>query len=195
MRILFITTGFLFITLNLSAIKIDSLYVGFNGGINNRSIFYADGYLGHTFAKWKMKPELRIGMVYQSFRTGFNKAEKLDFSSPGFFIDLNIHPIKFTYLGIRWEGVNFNWIDTGDRDMYKKLNGIEAPGLFSGTSFYGQGGFKIPVNSRFKIILSGRAGVHSYKMSSGSTTNDLIIENHTDFVYNITGGLEINLYK
>jgi hypothetical protein len=192
------------ISSNLFAGVTDSLSIGFGGGYNNYNTFKGEIYLKSDFKLFNRNSEIKVGMNNRSYQLTFDNVSDLDASSIGFFGDLAIYPFdKGLFTGIRWEMINFNWLSDDSMTKIEDERNYTPTSLYTGTCIFCQLGYNFKISDNFGIKLYGQPGFQQFKISNGtsssgsyvqtSSTDDLIIEDHYEFIYNINLSIEIRL--
>ncbi|MCF8336666.1 MAG: hypothetical protein K9I74_01660 [Bacteroidales bacterium] len=192
------------LTSNLYAGITDSLSIGFGGGYNSYNTFHGELHLKSELKMFNCNGEIKIGMNNRSYQLTFDNVSDLDASSIGFFGDIAIYPFdKGLFTGIRWELMNFNWLSDDSKTKIENERDYSPVSLYTGTCMFFHLGYKFEVSDNFGLKLYGQPGLQQFKISnwaasSGNnvqqnSSDDLIIEDHYEFIYNINLSIEIRI--
>lgn len=189
---------------NLFAGITDSLSLGLGGGYSSYNTFRGELYLKTDLKILNRNSEIKIGMNNRSYQLMFDNVYDLDASSIGFFGDAAIYPFdKGLFTGFRWELINFNWLSAESKTKIENERNYTPTSLYTGTCMFFQFGYKINISENFGIKLYGQPGVQQFKITNGSSStggyvqtgsaDDMIIEDHFEFIYNINLSIELYL--
>ena len=188
---------------NLHAGIFDSLSIGLGGGYSSYNTFRGELYLKSDLKLFKRDAELKFGMNNRSYQLTFDNVSDLDASSVGFFGDIAIYPFnKGFFAGLRWELINFNWLSDASKTKIETERSYTPTSLYTGTCMFFQFGYKFKISETFGIKLYGQPGFQQFKISNGSSSsgsyvqnpsNDLIVEDHYKFIYNVNLSIEIKI--
>ncbi|WP_088656362.1 hypothetical protein [Geofilum rhodophaeum] len=204
MKKYFLILSVIILSSNLYAGITDSLSIGFGGGYSSYNTFRGEIYLKSDLKMFNRKTELKIGMNNRSYQLTFDNVSDLDASSIGFFGDIAIYPFnKGLFTGIRWELINFNWLSDDSKTKIENERNYTPTSLYTGTCMFFQLGYRLNISDNFGIKLYGQPGFQQFKISNGTSssgsyvqttsTDDPIIEDHYEFIYNINLSIEIRL--
>ena len=189
---------------NLYAGITDSLSIGFGGGYNNYNTFQGELYLKSDLKIFNRNSEITIGMNNRLYQLTFDNVSDLDASSIGFFGDIAIYPFdKGLFTGIRWEFINFNWLSDASKTKIERERDYTPTSSYTGSCLLFQLGYKFNISDDFGIKLYGQSGFQQFKISNGTyssgsyvhtnSSDDPIIEDHYEFIYNINLSIEIRI--
>ena len=188
---------------NLYAGFTDSLSIGFSGGYNNYNTFQGELYLKSELKLSNLNSEIKIGINNRSYQLTFDNVSELNASSIGFFGDVAVYPFdNGLFTGLRWELINFNWLTEDSKNKIIKEKNYTPTDLYTGTCIFFQIGYKFKISNTFGIKLYGQPGFQQFKISNGSfssgsyvqgSTDNIIVENHYKFIYNVNLGLTIKI--
>lgn len=187
----------------LNAGILDSLSIGFCGGYDSYSTFRGEVYL-KSDKLFKLKSEIKVGLNNRSYDLEFDNLEDLNAQSICLFGDLAIYPFnKGLFAGLRWEFINFNWLTSESKSIIENERDYSPTSLFTGTCAFLQIGYDFRLSDKIGLKLYGQPGFQQFKISNGSfssgsygqgsSTDDLIIEDHSEFIYNINLSIEFRL--
>ena len=182
----------------------DSLSVGFAGGYSNYSTFRGEFYFKSDIKLFNRKSELKVGLGSNSYQLNFDNVIDLNASSIGIFGDLVIYPFnKVLFTGIRWELVNFNWLSDKSINKIENERTYSPTSLYTGTSMFFQIGCQFKLSNKVGIKLYAQPGFQYFSISNGSSrigsttttdsTEDLIVEDHYEFIYNVNLSFEFRI--
>jgi hypothetical protein len=134
----------------------------------------------------------------------FDNVKDLNASSVGFFGDIAIYPFnKGLFTGIRWELINFNWLSDDSKTKIENARNYSPTSMYTGTCIFLQIGYNFQLSDKIGIKLYGQLGFQEFTITNGSsssgsyvqngTTNNLISEDHTKFIYNINLSIEFKI--
>jgi len=203
---LFCYIGFAFPPNTLFGSDLDSTKTGMSfgvtGGVSQHNSLSADVYVISVIQIFSNSIEGNYGYTYFKNKTSYSGVKDLYFNSHGLFIEGNYYLSKSFFIGTRFV-VNFNFVDAKSQNNFKKYSNLDSPTYFSGLAGYGQIGYLHQIGEIFCIKLQGQFGLHAYKITedwllidnSSSELRDAQngIENHSDFLYNISIGLTVQL--
>jgi hypothetical protein len=191
------------ISSNLSAGITDSISIGFAGGYNSYNTFRGEMYIKSDLKLLNRNSEIKIGMNNRSYHLTFDNVLDLDASSIGFFGDMAIYPFdKGLFTGFRWELINFNWLSDDSKTKIENERNYTPTSLYTGTCMFFQLGYNFKISENFRIILFGQPGFQQFKITNGTSSgsyvqtnssDDPIIEDHYEFIYNINLSIEIRI--
>lgn len=190
------------ISSNLFAGITDSLSIGVGGGYCNYYTSRGEIYLKSDLKLFNRNSEIKVGMNNRSYQLTFDNVPDLEASSIGFFGDIAIYPFdKGLFTGIRWELINFNWFSDDSMTKFENERNYTPTSLYTGTCMFFQLGYNFRISDNFGIKLYGQPGFQQFKISNGTSssgsyvqtnsTDDPIIEDHYEFIYNINLSIEI----
>ncbi len=183
---------------------IDSLSIGFGGGYSSYNTFRGEIYLKSDLQMFNHNTELKLGINNRKYSLHFDNVMDLEASSIGVFGDIAIYPFnKGLFTGIRWELINLNWFSSSSKTKMKNVRNYTPTSLYTGTCMFFQLGYKLNISDNFCVKLYGQPGFQQFKISSGTSSSgnyiqktsseDPIIEDHYEFIYNINLSIEIRL--
>ena len=188
---------------NLHAGIFDSLSIGLGGGYSSYNTFRGELYLKSDLQLFKRNTELKFGMNNHSYQLTFDNISDLNASSVGFFGDIAIYPFdKGFFAGLRWELINFNWLSDASKTKIETERSYTPTSLYTGSCMFIQLGYNLKISETFGIKLYGQPGFQQFKISNGSSSsgsyvqnpsNDLIVEDHYKFIYNVNLSIEIKI--
>lgn len=120
----------------------------------------------------------------------------------GFFNDITLYPFKNgLFAGFRWETANINWLTSASRTKIESQRSYSAPYIYSGTCLFFQAGYSFRLSDKMNLKLYAQPGLQEFTISNGSSASgnygssddNLIIEDHVKFIYNINLSLEFKL--
>jgi hypothetical protein len=193
-----------FISFQLNAGIFDSLSIGLCGGYDSYSTFRGEVYLKSEIKIFKLKSEIKAGINNRSYNLEFDNVKDLNAQSVCIFGDIAIYPFnKGLFAGLRWEFINFNWLTSESKSIIEYERDYSPTSLFTGTCAFFQIGYNFKLSNMIGLKLYGQPGFQQFKISNGSfssgsygqggSTDNLIIENHTEFIYNINMSIEFKL--
>lgn len=182
----------------------DSLSVGFAGGYGHYNTFRGEFYFKSDIRFFNRKSELKAGLGTNSYQLNFDNVSGLNASSIGVFGDLVIYPFnKVLFTGIRWELVNFNWLTDESISKIEDERTYSPTSLYTGTSMFFQIGCQFKLSEKVGIKLYAQPGFQYFSISNGSSSigttsttdspEDLIIEEHYEFIYNVNLSFEFRI--
>lgn len=189
---------------NLNAGATDSLSIGFGSGYSRYNTFLGEIYFKSDLEMFNRNTEIKFGINNRSYQLAFDNVSELDASSIGFFGDIAIYPFdKGFFAGIRWELINFNWLSDDSKAKIENKRNYSPTSLYTGTCMFLQLGYKFNISDNFGIKLYAQPGIQQFKISNGTSSSgsyvqtnsndELIIEDHNEFTYNINLSIEIRL--
>jgi hypothetical protein len=142
-------------------------------------------------------------MNNHSYQLTFDHVSDLNASSIGFFGDIAVYPFNNgLFAGLRWEALTFNWLSESSKNKIIKERSYTPTSLYTGTNIFFQIGYKFKISNSFGIKLYGQPGLQTNKITNGSSSSgsyvqnpsgDLIIEDHSKFIYNLNLSIEIKI--
>ena len=203
MKRFLLVLSLILLTSNLHAGIFDSLSIGLGGGYSSYNTFRGELYLKSDLKLFKRNTELKFGMNNRSYQLTFDGVSDLNASSVGIFGDIAIYPFnKGFFAGLRWELINFNWLSDTSKTKIETERSYTPTSLYTGTCMFFQLGYKFGISEIFGIKLYGQPGFQQFKISNGSLSsgsyvqnpsNDLIVEDHYKFIYNVNLSIEIKI--
>ena len=204
MKRLFLILSLILLASNLRAGIFDSLSIGFGGGYSSYNTFRGELYLKSDLQLFKRNTELKFGMNNHSYQLTFDNISDLNASSVGFFGDIAIYPFdKGFFAGLRWELINFNWLSDASKTKIETERSYTPTSLYTGSCMFIQLGYNLKISETFGIKLYGQPGFQQFKISNGSSSsgsyvqtnssNNLLIEDHYKFIYNVNLSIEIKI--
>lgn len=201
MRRYFLVLIMIMLVSQLHAGIIDSLSIGLGGGYDSYNTFRGEIYLKSDIQLFNRKAEIKAGLNNRSYQLDFDGVKDLDAQSIGFFGDIVIYPFnKGLFTGVRWELINFNWLTSESKSKIERENDYSPTSLYTGTCMFFQIGYNFQLSDKFGIKLYGQPGFQQFRITNGSSssgnyvqsssTSDLIIEDHYEFIYNINISFE-----
>lgn len=194
----------LVLTSNVFAGITDSLSIGFGAGYSSYNTLRGEFYLKSDLKLLNRNCELKAGINNRSYQLTFDHVSNLDASSIGFFGDIAIYPFnKGLFAGIRWELINFNWLSDESKTRIENERNYSPTSLYTGTCIFFQLGYQFRLSDKIRLKLYGQPGTQQFKISNGSSssgsyiqttsTDNLIIEDHNEFIYNLNLSIEIKI--
>jgi hypothetical protein len=182
----------------------DSLSIGLCGGYDSYKTFRGEIYLNSEIRIFKLKSEIKAGISNRSYDLEFDNIQNLNAQSICLFGDFVIYPFnKGLFTGIRWEFINFNWLTPESKSTIENEREYSPTSLYTGTCAFFQIGYNFRLSDKIGLKLYGQPGVQQFKISNGSmssgsygqvnSTDDLIFENHVEFIYNINLSIEFRI--
>jgi hypothetical protein len=192
------------ITFQLQARVLDSLSIGLGGGYDSYNTLRGEIYLKSNIKLFNRKTEIKAGLNNRSYTLDFDNVKDLNASSVGFFGDIAIYPFnKGLFTGIRWELINFNWLSDDSKTKIENARNYSPTSMYTGTCIFLQIGYNFQFSDKIGIKLYGQPGFQEFTITNGSsssgsyvqngTTNNLISEDHTKFIYNINLSIEFKI--
>jgi len=191
------------LTSNVYAGITDSLSIGLGGGYSSYNTFRGELYLKSELKLGTRNSEIKVGLNNRSYQLTFDNVSGLNASSIGFFGDMAIYPFnKGLFTGVRWELINFNWLSEESKNTIKNERGYESTSLYTGTCMFLQIGYKFKLSNNFGIKIYGQPGFQQFKIGNGSSSSgnyiqnppeNLIVEEHYKFIYNVNLSFEIKI--
>lgn len=204
MRTYFLTLLMLILTSNVFAGIADSLSIGFGGGYSSYNTLRGELYLKSDLKLFNRNCELKAGINNRSYQLTFDNVSNLNTSSIGFFGDIAVYPFnKGLFTGIRWELINFNWLSDESKARIESERNYSPTSIYTGTCMFFQLGYQFKLSDKLSIKLYGQPGFQQFKISNGSSSSgsyiqtnspdNLIIEDHLEFIYNLNLSVEIKI--
>ncbi|MDR0894571.1 MAG: hypothetical protein LBN06_04640 [Prevotellaceae bacterium] len=174
--------------------------IGVSGGYDvSYGTFIGEAYYQRDIRLFRKEAAYRIGVTTHAYQLDVNNVTDLDANSVGLFGDLILYPFNNGLsVGIRWEGVNINWLSSASKQKLLSQTS-RSIGVFSGTSLFLQAGYDLKLSDRFEINIYGQPGFQEYSVSNGNTignysdSSDGLIESKVRFVFNLNIGLVFRL--
>jgi hypothetical protein len=204
MRRYFLVFIMIFSGSQLHAGILDSLSVGLGGGYDSYNTLRGEVYLKSEIELFKRKSELKAGMNNRSYQLEFDGVKGLNAQSLGFFGDITIYPFnKGLFTGIRWELINFNWLTPDSKTKIETEKQYSPTSLYTGSCMFFQLGYDFQLSDKMGLKLYCQPGFQQFKITNGSsssggyvqgsTSANLISEDHSGFIYNINLSIEFKL--
>jgi hypothetical protein len=167
--------------------------VGANGGIGNRRVLSADGYVQYKRLFRSFAFETNVGVNYRQFDAHYRSENNLDTKGVGLFTEIVAYPFrKLFFTGFRWDMLTLNkFSSTTARNLHSAYPEYYYTGIFSGTNLYAIAGIAIPLGKWIDFKLSIMPGFQQYNVivEIGRTTQP----KEFDFICQINAGLVLHL--
>jgi hypothetical protein len=182
----------------------DSLSIGLGSGYDSYNTLRGEIYLKSSIKLFNRKAEVKAGINNRSYNLDFDNVKNLNAQSLGFFGDIAIYPFnKGLFTGIRWELINFNWLTSDSKTKIENEKNYSPTSLYTGTCLFLQLGYNFQLSDQIGIKLYGQPGFQQFKITNGSSSSgsyvqsssndNLIIEDHYEFIYNINLSIEFRI--
>lgn len=183
---------------------LDSLSIGLGCGYDSYNTLRGEIYLKSDIKLFNRKSEIKAGLNNRSYQLEFDGVKNLNAKSVGFFGDIAIYPFnKGLFTGLRWEFINFNWLTSDSKTKVENEKNYSPTSLYTGTCMFFQIGYNLQLSDKIGLKLYGQPGFQQFKITNGSSssgsyaqgssTNDLISEDHYEFIYNINISFELRI--
>ncbi len=190
--------------IQLHAGILDSLSIGFGGGYDSYNTLRGEIYLKSDIELFNRKTEIKAGINNRSYQLDFDGVRDLNAQSFGFFGDIAVYPFnKGLFTGLRWELINFNWLTSDSKTKVESEKKYSPTSLYTGTCMFLQLGYDVRLSDKIGLKLYGQPGFQQFKITNGSSSsgsyvqssssNNLIIEDHYKFIYNINLSIEFRI--
>ena len=204
MRRYFLVLIMIMLGSQLHAGILDSLSIGLGGGYDSYNTLRGEIYLKSDIKLFNRKSEIKAGLNNRSYQLEFDGVKNLNSQSVGFFGDIAIYPFnKGLFTGLRWELINFNWLTSDSKTKVENEKNYSPTSLYTGTCMFFQIGYNLQLSDKIGLKLYGQPGFQQFKITNGSSssgsytqgssTNDLISEDHYEFIYNINISFEFRI--
>jgi hypothetical protein len=188
----------------LHAGVLDSLSIGLGGGYDSYNTLRGEIYLKSDLKIFNRKAEIKAGLNNRSYQLDFDNVKDLNAQSLGLFGDIVIYPLnKGLFTGVRWELINFNWLTSDSKTKVENEKNYSPKSLYTGTCMFFQLGYKFRLSDLSCIKLYVQPGFQQFQISNGSfssgnyvqgtSDDDLIFEDHVEFIYNINLSIEFRI--
>lgn len=188
----------------LHAGVLDSLSIGLGGGYDSYNTLRGEIYLKSDLKIFNRKAEIKAGLNNRSYQLDFDNVKDLNAQSLGLFGDIVIYPLnKGLFTGVRWELINFNWLTSDSKTKVENEKNYSPTSLYTGTCMFFQLGYKFRLSDLSCIKLYVQPGFQQFQISNGSfssgnyvqgtSDDDLIFEDHVEFIYNINLSIEFRI--
>src|SRR5690606_8692914 len=103
----------------------DTAAIGLSGTFGNYASPGGEVYFKRNIRVFKQSTELKLGLNYRTYDIELDDVTGLNVGSVGLFADLTWFPFRSNGLfgGIRWEGINLNWLSDESREKYRQETG------------------------------------------------------------------------
>ncbi len=183
---------------------LDTLSIGLGGGYDSYNTLRGEIYLKSETQLFNRRSEIKAGLNNRSYQLDFDNVKDLNAQSIGFFGDIAIYPFnKGLFTGIRWELINFNWLTSDSKTKIENEREYSPTLLYTGTCIFLQLGCNFQLSDNIAIKLFGQPGFQQFKITNassssgsyvqGSSTDNLISEDHYEFIYNINLSIEFKI--
>jgi hypothetical protein len=183
---------------------LDSLSIGLGGGYDSYNTLRGEIYLKSDIKLFNRKTEIKAGLNNRLYQLDFDNVKDLHAQSLGFFGDIAIYPFnKGLFTGIRWELININWLTSDSKTKVENEKNYSPTSLYTGTCIFFQLGYNFQLSDKIGIKLYGQPGFQQFKITNGSSSsgsyaqsssnNNLISEDHVEFIYNINLSIEFRI--
>jgi len=181
-----------------------SLSIGLGLGYDSYNTLRGEIYLKSDIKLFNRMSEIKAGVNNRSYQLDFDNVKDLNAQSLGFFGDIAIYPFnKGIFTGIRWELINFNWLTSDSKTKVENENNYSTTSLYTGTCIFFQLGYNFQLSDKIGIKLYGQPGFQQFKITNGSSSSgsyvqsssndNLISEDHVEFIYNINLSIEFRI--
>jgi len=183
---------------------LDTLSVGLGMGYESYNTFRGEIYLRSDIKLFKKKAEIKTGLNNRSYQLDFDNVKNLNARSLGLFGDIAIYPFdNGLFTGIRWELINFNWLTPDSKTKVENERNYSPTSLYTGTCIFFQLGYNFRISDKIGIKLYGQPGFQQFTITNGSSSlgsygqgasdDNLIREEHYEFIYNINLSIEFKI--
>jgi hypothetical protein len=181
----------------------DTISIGLSGGYDSYKTLRGELYLKYGIKLFNHRAEMKAGINNRSYTLDFDNVNDLKASSIGLFGDVAIYPFRNgLFAGLRWELINFNWLTADSKSKIEDARDYSPASLYTGTCVFLQLGYNFKISDNTAIKIYGQPGVQQFKITNGSSvgsfgqgssSGDLIVEDHYEFIYNINLSIEFRL--
>lgn len=204
MRQYFLVLIMIMLGSQLHAGILDSLSIGLGGGYDSYNTLRGEIYLKSDIKLFNRKTELKAGLNNRSYQLDFDGVKNLNAQSFGLFGDIAIYPFnKGLFTGLRWELINFNWLTSESKTKVENEKNYSPTSLYTGTCMFFQIGYNFQLSNKIGLKLYGQPGFQQFKITNGSSSSgsyvqgssndNLISEDHVEFIYNINLSIEFKI--
>jgi len=201
-RFLLVFASIMLVT-QLHAGILNSLSIGLASGYDSYKTLRGEIYLKSDMKLFNRKAEIKAGINNRSYQLEFDGVKDLHAQSFGFFGDIAIYPFnKGFFTGLRWELINFNWLTSASKTKVENEKNYSPTSLYTGTCMFFQLGYNFRLSDKIGLKLYGQPGFQQFKITNGSSSSgsyvqgssdNLISEDHYEFIYNINLSIEFKI--
>jgi len=188
----------------LLALTIDDLSLGVGCGYESTGSLKGEFYVQSSDNLFKKNADFRVGISNRTYKLDFDGVSNLESHSIGLFCDAVIYPFdNGFYGGLRWEMINFNWLTADSKTQFENARSYTPSSLYTGTCMFFQIGYKMHLSDKCGFRLYAQPGFQQFRISNGTTSignysggsssNNLITEDHYEFIFNINMSIDFRI--